>query len=146
MTLQRRCSFWRLSLTQWLSTFHLSALCSPSSRAGFITCHSSDQIVFVGGGCPVHCRMFSNIPGLCLLVFRPHNSDILTKIFSDFAKCPLGGPKCPLIKKHWSNVGPAISFVKITNGFHCVRVLRTTSSSHNKEKVWTKQDHLLKKP
>lgn len=52
---------------------------------------------FVVGNCPVHCRIFSSIPGLYpLYVSSTHPLFIVTtKIDPDFAKCSL-----------WSKISP----------------------------------------
>ena len=52
---------------------------------------------FSFGGCPVPCRMFSNVPGLCLLdASSPPFWMWQPKISPDVAKCTLGATPSPL--------------------------------------------------
>ena len=51
----------------------------------------SRQIILCCGGCPVHCRVFSSIPGFCPLVTSRTFKLWWPRMFPDIAKCPLRG-------------------------------------------------------
>lgn len=65
-----------------------------SAKLGFLTCSITDtqgQIILHYGGCPVHCKLFSSIPGLHTLDVNSSFPLVTTRKPPYIVKCPLGG-------------------------------------------------------
>ena len=79
------------------NSLEVSLKVNQTSNPSFLNLSTLDifgQMVLCCGDCPVHCRRFSRIPGLCL--FDPSSTSlVMTKMSSDIAKYPLRGKIAP---------------------------------------------------
>lgn len=87
----------------------------------------TQQHSFVGGGgCPLHCRMFSHTPDLYLLQESSSCSQAPVKIMKNISrhcKYPLGGKKPPRLENRW--FWPFILFCLKASLLRVRRALRT---------------------
>ena len=74
----------------------LEGLVQPFSNSALVTIWAS---YLCCEGCPVHCRMFSSVPGLHPLAFH---QVVTTKNVSRYWQMSPQDAKLPLVEDHWS--------------------------------------------